>query len=261
MTLHLPATADLSLPERWCIFDGTRIWLDDGQFPSQRPALASGAQFIGHNNQFNLYSTELIGSAPAHWQAHSLRQALMLQPADNVALLSRAAQLRRFAHSHRYCGACAHPLQAHAHDHGRGCPSCGELYYPRLSPAMMVCVTRGREILLARSPHFAPGMYSALAGFVEPGETLEQCVVRESFEETGIHVDQLQYVGSQSWPFPHSLMLAFTAQYAGGDIVPQAGEIEDAQWFDIDSQPLTPASHSIASWLIRHTIDQLRTRS
>lgn len=260
MTLHLPDVADPTLPTRWCLFDGQQVWLDAGAFPAQRPAHSSNPHFIGHNGQFNLFSAELIGAAPPQWQAHTLRQALQGLPADAVPLLARAAQLRRFEHSHRFCGACAQPLQAHQHDHGRGCPSCGELYYPRLSPAMMVAVTRGREILLARGPHFSPGMYSALAGFVEPGETLEACVERETAEEVGIRIRQLQYVGSQSWPFPHSLMLAFTAEYAAGEITPQPGEIEAADWFDIDHLPPTPAGHSIAHWLIKHTVEQLRRR-
>jgi NAD+ diphosphatase len=110
-------------------------------------------------------------------------------------------------------------------------------------------------LLLARSPHFLPGVYSALAGFVEPGETVEQCVHRETQEEVGVRVKNLRYVCSQSWPFPHSLMLAFTAEYDGGDIRPQPGEIEDAGWYHIDTLPTIPAQLSVAYQLIRHTAD------
>ena len=116
---------------------------------------------------------------------------------------------------------------------------------------MMALVVRGRQLLLARSPHFPPGVYSALAGFVEPGETLEACVHREVQEEVGVRIDNLRYVGSQGWPFPHSLMLGFHAEYAGGDIVMQEDEIEDARWFRVDDLPPLPASRSIA----RHLID------
>jgi NAD+ diphosphatase len=112
---------------------------------------------------------------------------------------------------------------------------------------------------LARSPGFAPGIYSALAGFVEAGESLEQCVLREVAEEVGVQVGRLQYYGSQSWPFPHSLMVAYTAQWQAGEIVPQAGEIEDAQWFDIDALPAIPPRFSIAGHLIRDTVARLQS--
>jgi NAD+ diphosphatase len=119
---------------------------------------------------------------------------------------------------------------------------------------MMALVWRPGELLLARSQHFARGMYSALAGFVEAGESLEDCVHREVAEEVGLRVQGLRYFGSQSWPFPHSLMVAYTAQYAGGEIVPQPGEIEDAQWFAIDALPGIPPRFSIAGHLIRDTL-------
>jgi len=115
---------------------------------------------------------------------------------------------------------------------------------------MIVLVTRGEEILLARSSRFPNGMYSTLAGFVEPGESVEQCVVREVREEVGLEVSNLQYITSQGWPFPHSLMLGFHAQYAGGDIVPQPGEIEDARWFRLDQLPQLPPQRTISRYLI-----------
>ena len=122
---------------------------------------------------------------------------------------------------------------------------------------MMVLVWRPGEVLLARAPHFAKGMYSALAGFVEAGETLEECVHRETAEEVGLQVTDLRYYGSQSWPFPHSLMLAFTARWAGGEIVPQPGEIEEAAWYPLDALPGIPPRFSISGHLIRDTVRQL----
>lgn len=119
---------------------------------------------------------------------------------------------------------------------------------------MMVLVWRGGELLLARSPHYVPGVYSALAGFVEAGESLEDCVHREVAEEVNVQVANLRYYGSQSWPFPHSLMVAYTAEWARGAIVPQAGEIEDAQWFPIDALPRIPPRFSISGHLIRDTV-------
>ena len=135
---------------------------------------------------------------------------------------------------------------------------CGLVAWPRLSPAMMALVTRGREMLLARSRRFAnTSMYSALAGFVEAGETVEDCVAREVREEVGLEVAGLRYFGSQSWPFPHSLMIAFTAEYAGGDIRLDDDEIVEARWFSVDALPQMPPSVSIARKLIDATAARL----
>lgn len=124
------------------------------------------------------------------------------------------------------------------------CQPCDLRSYPRISPSMIVLVTRGDEILLARSPRFVTGVYSTLAGFAEPGESAEDCLVREVREEVAVEVQNIQYVGSQCWPFPHSMMLGFHAEYAGGEIVMQPDEIEDAQWFSVHDLPPLPAGPS-----------------
>jgi NAD+ diphosphatase len=129
--------------------------------------------------------------------------------------------------------------------------------YPRISPAMMALIWRPGEVLLARAPHFVNQMYSALAGFVEAGESIEQCIHREVAEEVGVQVTDLRYYGSQSWPFPNSLMIAFTARWTAGDIVPQAGEIADAQWFPIHALPNIPPRFSISGHLIRDTVQSM----
>jgi NAD+ diphosphatase len=115
---------------------------------------------------------------------------------------------------------------------------------------VMALVKRQTQLLLARSPHFPPGMYSALAGFVEPGESLEQCLAREVAEEVGVRISNSRYFASQSWPFPHSLMIAFVCEYASGELKPQAGEIEEANWFDLLHLPKLPSKISIARKLI-----------
>ena len=128
--------------------------------------------------------------------------------------------------------------------------ACKLSVYPRISPAVIVLVERGDEILLARSPHFVPGVYSTLAGFVEPGETLEGTVRREIHEEVGVHVDNICYFGSQPWPFPNSLMIGFRADYASGDLTIDGVEIEAAGWFRRDNLPKLPFKVSIARSLI-----------
>jgi NAD+ diphosphatase len=171
-----------------------------------------------------------------------------------LGVAGRAVQLVEFARTHRFCGACATPTEAHEGGSSLKCPACGETSYPRVAPAMMALIKRdtrfGRQLLLARGPRFPARMYSALAGFVEPSESLEECVHREAFEEVGVKVNNLRYFSSQGWPFPHSLMVAFVADWESGEIVPQEGEITDAQWFNLDALPVLPHRLSIARRLI-----------
>ena len=130
------------------------------------------------------------------------------------------------------------------------CPACRITNYPRLSPSIITLVHREDEVLLARNQRFPEGMYSTLAGFVEPGESIETTVRREVREEVGVDVRDLRYLGSQPWPFPNSLMLGFHAEYAGGNIVLQEEEIADARWFPVDELPDIPGSIAISRWLI-----------
>lgn len=178
------------------------------------------------------------------------------------ALAGRAFQIVDWDRSHQFCGRCGTPTVIKEGERSRVCPSCGQLHYPRIAPAVMVMVRRGEQFLLARSPHFPPGMYSALAGFTEPGETLEQTLVREVREEVGIEVDNIRYFASQPWPFPHSLMIAFHADYAGGEIVPDPSEIEAADWFSLERLPeKLPSTISISRRLIDATLDELKKKA
>lgn len=184
-----------------------------------------------------------------HWQG--LRQFMLEGDFSIFKMLGYAAQIATWGRQHRFCGNCGMATQHHSRDRAMCCPGCKLQHYPRISPSMIVLITRGDEVLLGRSPRFVTGMYSALAGFVEPGESAEECVVREVYEEVQVQIRDICYVGSQCWPFPHSMMLGFHAEYASGDIVPQPGEIEDARWFSIHDLPPLPAPRSIA----RHLID------
>ena len=175
------------------------------------------------------------------------------------ALAGRALQLVEWDRTHQYCGRCGTPTQQREHERARECPACALIAYPRIAPAVMCLVRRGQEILLARSPRFPPGMYSALAGFVEPGESLEQCLAREVLEETGVRIANPRYFASQPWPFPHSLMIAYVADYAGGEITPAPDEIEDAQWFALDALPKLPNRISIARRLIDGVMAEMRS--
>ena len=194
---------------------------------------------------------------PAGWRYAGLRSLFFALPEPVLATAARASQIVEWDRTHRFCGVCGTPTHDKPGDRAKECPSCGQVAFPRVSPAMMVLVTRGREVLLARANRFPVAMYSALAGFVEPGETIEDCIHREVREEVGIEVDNLVYFGSQSWSFPHSLMIAFTAEYAGGELVPDGAEIADAQWFAPEAVPKLPPSVSIARRLIDTTVARL----
>ena len=173
-------------------------------------------------------------------------------------LAGRAVQIVEWDRNHRFCGRCGAETERKPDELARVCPRCGLQQFPRISPAVIVRIERGEELLLARSPHFAPGVYSTLAGFVEPGESLEETVVREVREEGGVEVTNVRYFGSQPWPFPNSLMIGFVADWAAGEIHPQEGEIEDAGWFTVDSLPGLPSRFSIARRLLDDFIERRR---
>src|SRR5271165_6764548 len=194
---------------------------------------------------------------PAGWQWRGLRTLFMQLSDPLLALAGRAFQIAEWDRSHRFCGRCGTPTRDKAGERAKLCPACGHVAYPRVSPAMMVLVTRQRELLLARARRFPHAMYSALAGFVEVGESIEDCIHREVREEVGLEVETLRYVASQSWPFPHSLMIAYTAEYAGGEVRPCDDEIVDARWFALDALPQLPNPVSIARHLIDTTVARL----
>jgi NAD+ diphosphatase len=165
-------------------------------------------------------------------------------------LAGRAVQLVDWDRTHRYCGRCATPTEPATGERARRCPACGLLAFPRLAPAVITLIERDGEALLARGRTFPVPMYSCVAGFVEPGETLEQAVHREVHEEVGVELADVRYIASQPWPFPHSLMIGFEATWASGEIVIDESEIVDAQWFRADDLPMIPPGMSIARTLI-----------
>lgn len=166
-------------------------------------------------------------------------------------LILKAVHLVEWQRNERFCGRCGSKTEPQRDMRAMICPSCGRVVFPRISPAIIVLVSKGSKILLARERRFKDGMYSVLAGFVEPGETLEDTVRREVKEEVGIEIKDIRYFGSQPWPFPDSLMIAFTAEYLEGEISIDEREIIHADWFDWDSLPFIPGKISIA----RHMID------
>ncbi len=188
--------------------------------------------------------------APAGRRWVPLRQLAMDVEADEWALAGRAVQLVEWDRTSRFCGRCGTATEPQATERSRRCPRCGLRAYPRLAPAVIVLVERDGEALLARGSSFRAGRFSTVAGFVEPGETLEEAVRREVREEVGVQLGDVRYFASQPWPFPHSLMVGFVAQWRAGEIHVDGDEVVEAGWFRPDALPAVPPPLSIARWLI-----------
>ena len=187
---------------------------------------------------------------PAGVAVVGLRAVLPLLPEPSLSLALAAAHLARWRRRSRYCGVCGTATEPSPSHRAMLCPSCGHLAFPKISPAVIVQVTRGDEILLGRSRRHPRGGYSVLAGFVDPGESLEETVRREIAEEAGIRVRDVRYFGSQPWPFPDSLMVGFTAIHDGGRLCGRDEELEDVGWFGAGALPPVPPPYSIARTLI-----------
>jgi NAD+ diphosphatase len=250
----------------WFAFRGDRMLvLEDAPV---RVPLGGGPDELGLDVLFRLEVGELDGHAcwavevgadarpPEGMVFEDLRGLFYRVDEEFFRMAGRAKQIVAWHETHRFCVRCGSNTELAQGELAMKCTRCGTLHYPRLSPAAIVLVRRGDRILLAHSPGFPKGLYSVLAGFVEPGESIEEAVVREVREEVGIEVTNVRYFGSQPWPFPNSLMIGFTADYLGGDLNPQPGEIEDAGWYTADDLPLLPPKISIARSMIDDFVKQ-----
>jgi NAD+ diphosphatase len=230
---------------------------DEVRFPSwddlrRLDLLTLRNQFLGDLDDEPLWSVELAADfePPRGLSLLGLRSLYDRVPDEVFALAGRAAQIVAWDRDHQYCGRCGTHTEPVPGERARQCPVCGLISYPRLSPAIIVLIERGEEILLARGHQFAPGRFGIVAGFVEPGESLEEAVQREIREEVNLDVSDITYFGSQPWPFPHGIMIGFRAQYAGGDISLEDGELAEAGWYGIETLPTVPQKLSIARRLI-----------
>jgi NAD+ diphosphatase len=209
--------------------------------------------YLGRLGDVDCYAVEVEEAvqAPADSSFEGLRALYGRLSEKHYAIAGRAVQILLWDQTHRFCGRCGQPTVNAPAERAKLCPNCGLLSFPRLSPAVIMLVQRGDELLLARNRAFAEGFFSVLAGFVEPGEALEEAVAREVREEVNLELRDIRYFGSQPWPFPHSLMIGFTAHYASGEIRLQADEIVEAGWYSRHGQlPNLPGKLSIARRLI-----------
>jgi len=209
-------------------------------------------QYVGLVDGRSCYAVEIPSDTitPEGMSFCHLMSLLDQIPVDLFVLVGKAYQILHWDRTHQYCSRCGTQTENKMDERAKLCPSCGFVNYPRISPAIIVAITRGREILLAKGSRFKTAFYSVLAGFVEPGETFEECVQREVGEEVGLKVKNIKYFGSQPWPFPDSLMVGFTAEYDSGDLNMDKREILDARWYTADQLPSIPSSGSIAGRLI-----------
>ena len=244
---------------RWMIVRGNGVFVSAG---TSATILFSGdpvktcpvlrAQYLGHRDTVPLYAVETNTESSVRGCTFSpnIRELHGILPDDELALAAFAVRIVDFNRTTRFCGQCGAPTRQSGIERAKCCDACGLITYPRTSPAIIVLIRNGDKVLLARSPRFPPGLYSIIAGFVEAGETLEETVVREIREEVSIEVRDVAYVASQPWPFPHSLMLGFHGEDAGGEVRVDGVEVEAAGWFHRDRLPALPSPGSIARRLI-----------
>jgi NAD+ diphosphatase len=215
-----PGARSLVLSERG-------LWVEDGRLLLVAPngdavflGLAGGRPFFAHDAE------------PERGRPVGLREAASELPAAEAAMAAYAASLLSWHRRHRFCANCGQPTEPADAGHQRRCTACGAEHFPRTDPVVIVRVVDGERLLLGRQDRWAEGRFSVLAGFVEPGETLEEAVRREVHEEAGVEVGEVEYVASQPWPFPSSLMVGFHAVAAGGEPHPGDGELSAVRWFD-----------------------------
>lgn len=237
----------------WVVSHEQKLWLPQGDLP--------------HGNAGELGLAGSSGSVIGEWQGEKV-WLIRANRSDNMAsvrqiidqdvglfqLAGRGVQLAEFYRSHRWCGYCGHGMHLSKTEFACLCNHCRQRYYPQIAPCIIVAIRRGEEILLAQHARHRNSIYTVLAGFVEVGETLEQAVAREVMEESSVRVKNVRYVTSQPWPFPHSLMMAFMAEYDGGELQHDGKELIDAGWYRYDDLPLLPPAGTVARRLIEDTV-------
>lgn len=251
-------------PDRWYVVADGELLVTEALTVPAGPAFDAGG--VGEQDVEPVYLGELDGTgcwaigvaglpgtppaAPEGMRWIGLRELGSHVETEEWHLAGRAVQLVEWARTSRYCGRCGSPTAPSPRERALRCPVCELRLYPVIAPAVIVLVQRGNEVLLGRNGRFRGRTHSVFAGFVEPGETFEEAVRREVLEEVGVQLGEVTYVASQPWPFPHSLMVGFRAEWAGGDVRPDGDEIIEAGWFTPDSLPDLPPPLSIARRLI-----------
>ncbi len=266
---------ELRLPSKptgnpyWFVFFGTKllVWYRDinkysiprFEAPDLVGISCARTQYIGRYNGTSCFSAEVTDgiTLPKDMDFLNLFGIYPMINSDMLHIAFYAIQIVAWDRDFQFCGRCGSKTTNMENERAKICRTCNLVSYPRQSPAIIVAITRDEKLLLARSERFKPDdMYSVLAGFVEPGESFEECIRREIREEVSIEVKNIQYFGSQSWPFPDSLMVGFTAEYKSGEISIDNDEIAEAGWFSVSELPRIPRKISIARQLIDWFIER-----
>lgn len=253
-------------PACWFIFQHDHLLLmkNDSATPLTDFALVSTLQpyflrqhALGVFQNYDCYCAEITVDTPLPdtLLPLSLKKSFELLGKDWFSEVVKAYSIINWDRNHQFCGRCGNLTVHKSGLFERVCTACGLALYPRISPSVIVLIKKGDQILMARSPHFSPGAYGLIAGFVEAGESLEDAVHREVMEEVSIKIRNLRYFGSQPWPFPDSLMTGFIADYESGEIILDHHEIESADWYSADRLPGRPSTNlSIAAKLIDYFV-------
>jgi NAD+ diphosphatase len=262
------AGPDSPCPGIWCVFRGGSVLAVRAAdrlvlptfHPEERRLPAGAGRYIGAVDGVPCYAAILPEGEepPAGTTFIALRKLILESDELTSGVAGRAFQILEWERTHRFCGVCGEATVHHETDSARQCPRCRQLYYPRIAPVVMALVARDRQLLLTRKPGYAAGRYTVVAGFVEPGETLEHALIREVREEVGVKAGSPRYFGSQPWPFPNSLVMAFSLAYESGEVRADGVELEDARWFHIDALPELPEPVHISRRLIDDTVARLR---
>ena len=264
---HFIAGMSLLSNDRVLVYHRQRILLREDQYIWERRELAEflseshRSVLVDNSSDSRLVAIHLETETvrPAGAEFIPLREFLTISQEDEFRVAGLGNQLINWIISHRYCGSCGAETEPHVIERALTCPVCAYTCYPRINPCVIVLVTDGERLLLARHARYRFKMYSCLAGFVEAGETPEETVEREVREEAGIEIGNIRYVKSQSWPFPSQLMLGFYADYESGNLRPEPGEIAELKWFTPDQLPNTPSSNiSVAGQLIQGHCERWR---
>lgn len=259
-----------NIPAYWFIFNDFKLLINPNnelKLPfadslKELSILPLRTIYLGTIEDYPVYAAEVTEDAPVPegMDFEDLKLLYDVLDEDIFLLAGRAIQLITWDKNHQFCGKCGSFTETAAHEMAKICPNCGHMNFPRLSPAVITAIVKDGKLLMAKHSYGLKDRYSLVAGFVEPGETIEEAVERETEEEVGVKVKNIKYFSSQSWPFPHSLMLGFTAEYEGGKIQVDGKEILDAKWFSAEEIPPPPSKMSIASelieWFIENYSDQ-----
>jgi len=240
---------------RFYIFNEGRVMLCIGREARVPDVLPTGVAcevvrlFVESNKEVCYMGCCSLEELPEGYEWMDLRESFHVLPEAEYRMAGKASELLYFDRLHRYCGLCGAPMEWSSAISKR-CTQCGDEIWPKLNTAIIVLIHRGEEALLVKAKNFRRDYYGLVAGFVETGESLEECVVREVMEETGLCINNIRYFGSQPWPYPMGLMIGFHADYAGGELELRDGELRTAEFFTRDNIPAIPGKMSMARMLI-----------